>query len=159
MESIYKERILALAGGKAHFYHSEGSGKRSIPLEDICTNIETGTRIYTCGPARFYDTLRNLVDSGSIFSDALRCESFGVHQESNGKESSAVLSRTGETILVKDNQTILSALTESGINITYDCMRGERGMCAVDYTNGEITHRDNCLSNEERNHRVCICVS
>lgn len=158
-DHVFKERILALAGQKAHFYHSEGSGKRSMPLEDICTNIEAGTRIYACGPARFYDALRNLVDAGNISSDALRYESFGVHQESNGKESFAVLSGTGETILIKDNQTILSALTESGINITYDCMRGECGICAVDYKNGEITHRDNCLSDEERNHRVCICVS
>jgi len=100
-----------------------------------------------------------MVDDGVISADKLHFESFGVQQQQNGKGAIAVLSETGETILVREDQPVLEALTQSGIRVSYDCMRGECGMCAVGYRDGEVTHRDTCLSDDERRHRVCLCVS
>jgi hypothetical protein len=46
---------------------------------------------------------------------------------------------------------------------TYDCLRGECGLCAVDILRleGEADHRDVFLSDEEKrsNRRICTCVS
>lgn len=158
-DHIYKERIQTLAGRKAYFYHSEGIGKRRLDLKDICTRLELGTHLYACGPTRFYETLNALVKEEVIPADALHHEHFGVQREQNKTETMAELSKSGRNVLIQKNQAIIDALTQSGISVTYDCMRGECGMCAVSYWGGEVEHRDYCLSDEARNHRVCLCVS
>jgi len=157
-DHIYRETIETLAGHNACFYHSQGAGKQPLDINTVCANLNPGTHIYACGPPGFYTVLSDMVDADAISADNLHFESFGVKQQ-NGKDAIAVLSETGGTVLVRDDQPILKALTQCGIGVSYDCMRGECGMCAVGYRDGEVAHRDTCLSDDERRHRVCLCVS
>jgi vanillate O-demethylase ferredoxin subunit len=64
---------------------------------------------------------------------------------------------------VRSDQTLLEALIGAGVEMIYDCQRGECGLCAVSVleAEGPIDHRDVFLSAEERTAatRMCACVS
>jgi ferredoxin len=64
---------------------------------------------------------------------------------------------------VRPDQSLLEALTGAGIDMVYDCQRGECGLCAVDVlaTEAEIDHRDVFFSAAEKREgkRMCACVS
>jgi len=165
-DHLYRERLEALAAGRAHFYHSEGARKRPLDLKEVCARLGTNTHVYACGPLRFLEGLRRLVDEGVLSNEALHQESFGAGYVRDNRtsrtgevEATAVLAKTGRSILVRSGQSILTALDQSGIRVPYDCMRGECGMCAVDYCDGKVVHKDRCLSDEEHRYRICLCVS
>jgi len=67
------------------------------------------------------------------------------------------------SIPVRSDQTLLEALLGAGVDMIYDCQRGECGLCAVTIVEKDaaIDHRDVFLSSEEKaeNHRMCSCVS
>ncbi len=53
---------------------------------------------------------------------------------------------------VRSDQTLLDALIEAGVDMIYDCQRGECGLCAVKVVEreGEIDHRDVFLNKDEK---------
>jgi len=67
------------------------------------------------------------------------------------------------SVPVRSDQTLLEALIGAGVEMIYDCQRGECGLCAVKVLEkeAEIDHRDVFFSPEEKaeNHRMCACVS
>jgi ferredoxin len=73
------------------------------------------------------------------------------------------LRRSGRTVTVGRDTSILDALTVEGIDVLSDCRRGECGLCPLRVLEGgeRIDHRDRYLSAEERasGETLCICVS
>jgi vanillate O-demethylase ferredoxin subunit len=67
------------------------------------------------------------------------------------------------TVEVRPEQTLLEALLGAGIDMIYDCERGECGLCAVEVLEHDraIDHRDVFFSEEEKHsgRRMCACVS
>ena len=65
--------------------------------------------------------------------------------------------------MVPENKTMLDALNEAGVEVMWDCLRGECGLCAVDMVevDGGIDHRDVFLSDHQKqeNTKLCTCVS
>jgi ferredoxin len=60
-------------------------------------------------------------------------------------------------------QTMLEALKTAGVEMIFDCLRGECGLCALPIleTDGIVDHRDVFFSEEEKaaNAKLCTCVS
>jgi ferredoxin len=54
-------------------------------------------------------------------------------------------------------------LDEANIDVMYDCMKGECGLCQVDILeySGAIDHRDFFFNETEKskNNKLCACVS
>jgi len=50
-------------------------------------------------------------------------------------------------------------LLDTGVSVPHDCKRGECSMCVTRVINSEPEHRDLCLTTEEKNSSMCICVS
>ena len=61
-----------------------------------------------------------------------------------------VLARSGRTLTVRADQTILDCLIENGEEPMHDCNRGECGVCTTAVLEGEIDHRDYVLSKNEK---------
>lgn len=69
------------------------------------------------------------------------------------------LNRSGLTIPVNSDQTILQALRASGQQVTSSCESGTCGSCRTGLLAGVADHRDMVLSNEERTNNIMVCVS
>jgi len=63
------------------------------------------------------------------------------------------------TLTVRPGQTALQALTEAGVVVEPGCQTGGCGMCATAYVEGDIIHKDGCLSVSDRERYFCPCVS
>jgi len=63
------------------------------------------------------------------------------------------------TLTVRPGQTALQALVEAGVAIEPGCQTGGCGLCAIAYVEGDIIHKDACLTTADRERYFCPCVS
>ena len=68
---------------------------------------------------------------------------------------------TGQVVTVGPDQSIIEALEEAGVEVVYDCQRGDCGICQTEVLEGIPEHRDVVLTDEEKasNTVMQICVS
>jgi vanillate O-demethylase ferredoxin subunit len=53
----------------------------------------------------------------------------------------------------------LSVLQAAGVPVEPGCMTGACGECRLAYVEGDVIHKDGCLSAADREHFFCPCVS
>ena len=70
-----------------------------------------------------------------------------------------VLKRAGKTLTVPADKSILQALAEAGIKIKTLCKEGVCGTCRVGLVSGHADHRDEVLTDDERERNIQVCVS
>lgn len=127
-------------------------------------------QIYCCGPAPLMDTLTELMDEDGR-AEALHVERFtvdplarvGAADDSDGSVDTfdVELARTGGTISVGADETVLEAVRRAGVDHPSSCEMGICGTCETRVVAGEIDHRDDLLTDAEKQRGDCmmICVS
>lgn len=118
---------------------------------------------YLCGPIGMLEAAKVAWAEAGRPVSRLRYEVFGDSGLFAEKPFTVDILNRGITVPVRSDQTLLEALLGAGVEMIYDCQRGECGLCAVKVLekNAAIDHRDVFLSPEEKaeNHRMCACVS
>ncbi len=69
------------------------------------------------------------------------------------------LAKTGRTVEVPADKSILEVLRENGSDVPSSCETGTCGTCRVKYLAGKADHRDLVLSEHEKADTIMICVS
>lgn len=159
---------LLTAGALAHHttFHfgiaSDGVGAR---MEALLDSAPAGSKLYVCGPDAFIEVARVLGGAHPMLS-AVHWESFaaerGAGAAAEGSSGFAVrLARSGRTLQVAPDKTILQVLQENGVVVDCSCMEGVCGLCITSVLEGEPEHRDEVLTDEEkaRGDQMTICVS
>jgi dimethylamine monooxygenase subunit B len=62
-------------------------------------------------------------------------------------------------LAVAPGASTLSVLQEAGVPIEPGCLSGGCGSCATPYVEGDVVHKDACLSPVDREREFCPCVS
>lgn len=62
-------------------------------------------------------------------------------------------------LTVPSDRSALAVLLDAGVVIEPGCMTGGCGECATEYVEGDVVHKDACLSLDERKRLFCPCVS
>lgn len=118
---------------------------------------------YLCGPIGMLEAAKTAWAAAGRPVSRLRYEVFGDSGLFAEKPFSVDILNRGITVPVRPDQTLLEALLGAGVDMIYDCQRGECGLCAVEVLekSAQIDHRDVFLSAEEKaeDHRMCACVS
>lgn len=66
----------------------------------------------------------------------------------------------GPLIPVREDQSILAAVLDAGADVLFSCEEGTCGSCQTTVISGDVDHRDDLLTDDERNDRqMLICVS
>jgi ferredoxin len=60
---------------------------------------------------------------------------------------------------VPEDKSALTVLLDADLPIEPGCMTGGCGECATPYVEGQVIHKDSCLSSAERQRNFCPCVS
>lgn len=132
---------------------------------DLVTLMNTqavNTVVYLCGPRGMIDAARNTAIEAGIDEASIHIELFSSAETQDGDTAFEVeVSNTGQIINVAANQSIIEALESAGIDVMYDCQRGDCGICQCDVISGTPDHRDVVLSDEEKasGKVMQICVS
>ncbi|MFJ7954770.1 PDR/VanB family oxidoreductase [Streptomyces sp. NPDC096319] len=110
--------------------------------------------VYCCGPEGLMDAVTAAMPEGR----APRLERFTA-AAATGTAFEVELRRSGRTLTVAADQSLLSAVREELPGITYSCRQGFCGTCRQRVLEGEVDHRDELLTDDERDDSMLICVS
>ncbi len=120
-------------------------------------------QIYLCGPKPFMSLVDDVAAS-TWPPDSVKREYFTANSEFLGSARDSfevTLARSGGTYYVRSDETILDVLYDNGVNVNYSCEQGVCGTCLTGVVEGIPDHRDNFLTEKQKevNDRMCICVS
>lgn len=140
-----------------------GDEGRRIDIAAEIGALHPDGELYVCGPLGMLEAVKSAWAATGRPVSRLRYEVFG----DSGKfaEAPFQVSVAGREMAVSvgADQTLLEALLDAGVDMIYDCRRGECGLCTVDVLarEGAIDHRDVFFSEAEKREgrRMCACVS
>jgi len=138
------------------------SDESRLGIAAVLDRAPGDAHIYVCGPAGMIEAVKNgAVDKG-IPAARIHYELFKAEPAVSADDAFEVeLRSTGQVITVAVNQSIIDALERAGVEVLYDCRRGDCGICQCGVILGTPDHRDVILSDEEKasNKVMQICVS
>lgn len=120
-----------------------------------------GAHVYVCGPSGFMDRVIAEAKAAGYESGRIHYEYFNAQVDTHGTAFEVVAARSGVTLQVGPDQTILDALAKAGIRVKKSCEQGVCGTCICDVLEGTPDHKDKFLSEEERedNDQIVVCCS
>jgi ferredoxin-NADP reductase len=134
-----------------------------IDLDAEIARLVPGGEFYVCGPIGMLEAAKRHWRRSGRPIDQLRFETFGNSGRFASEPFKVKIPRLGKEVDVPVGQTMLEALEAAGIDMIFDCRRGECGLCALPIleTDGIVDHRDVFFSDEEKaaNVKLCTCVS
>ncbi|MFI6805024.1 PDR/VanB family oxidoreductase [Streptomyces luteogriseus] len=129
-----------------------------LDLPSVLDDVPEGTLVYCCGPGPLLDAVEARCPSG-----VLRVERFRPKEQESGgtTEFEVELARSGRTLTVAPEVSVLDAVRDAGVEVLYSCTEGTCGTCETDVLDGEPDHRDSVLTEDERaaGETMLICVS
>jgi len=143
--------------GQITIHHDHGDPEQ---VYDFWPLLEAPDKahIYCCGPAALMDEVRDM--SGHWPMDAVHFESFvPVQAVREDDKAFTIRIEDGPNILVPADKTILETLRTQGVTARSSCESGSCGTCKMRLVSGEADHRDLCLTDEERQTHLMVCVS
>ena len=162
-DAAFAAELAEALGDRLEIYAS-AEGRR-LDAGAFLSGHKEGTLAAVCGPLSLMNEARRAwAAAGGVASD-LRFETFGSSGCRASEPFRIRFALHGETreIAVPETKSMLDALAGAGVEVAYDCLRGECGLCVLDVTgvSGEIDHRDVFLSDRQKqaNTKICACVS
>jgi ferredoxin-NADP reductase len=133
-----------------------------LDLPGFLGEPRTGVPIYACGPAPLLAAVEAACADRRPRS--LRTERFVSEEPAAAVRRAPFdveLARTGVTVTVPPEMTILEAVGKVGVEVLSSCRQGICGTCETTVLAGDPDHRDAVLEDHERQAGGCmfICVS
>ena len=147
---------LAVYGDRVTIRTDDHNGLPSAA--DLLGPTPTGTAVYCCGPPPMLNSIRTeLLGRGDI---ELHFERFSPPPVEDGRPFTVGLDSSGQQIPVGATESTLAAIRRELPSVPYSCQQGFCGTCKVRVLAGEVDHRDNILTEPEREAGVMLtCVS
>ncbi|TJZ55462.1 oxidoreductase [Streptomyces piniterrae] len=118
--------------------------------------------VYCCGPEPLMDAVAALLPDGPD-APTLHTERFAPAAPAPAGGSAPFeveLRRTGRTVSVPSDTSVLRAIRDQALpDLPYSCEQGFCGTCQQRVLAGEVDHRDDLLTDAERDDSLLICVS
>jgi ferredoxin-NADP reductase len=130
-----------------------------LDLGRVQSEAAAGAQIYCCGPAGLLNALEERFKAANL-AEALHVERFtpaGV----DGTALRVILARSGREVTVGSHCSILEALRAAGCDVPSSCEQGLCGTCETKVLAGKPDHRDQLLTDDERERGdvMMVCVS
>jgi ferredoxin-NADP reductase len=141
--------------------HSSEAGTRLDAAQRLGT-MQQDTVVYCCGPERLMTAVEEATAAWP--EDSIHFEWFTPRSRPADETSGSfevICQRSGLTLTVPPDKSIMAVLSEAGIEVPRSCEQGICGTCETRVISGEVDHRDSILSASERaaNQTMMICVS
>ncbi|MFI7340415.1 PDR/VanB family oxidoreductase [Streptomyces sp. NPDC050085] len=150
------EKLDAGAGRVTVVAEDDGAAGGRPDLTGALAATAPGTAVYCCGP----EGLMAAVESALPEGRTLHLERFTPRNSADGNGPFEVeLRRSGTVVDVPADSTVLAAVRAQLPNVSYSCEQGFCGTCQQRVLEGEIDHRDELLTDAERDDSMLICVS
>ena len=145
-------------------FHFDDEAERLLDVAPILSRVPDGARVYCCGPAPLMKAVGEA--AAALPQGTVRFEYFTAAEDAapapEGERAfTIVLRRSGVTLTVPADKSILEVLEGQGRAHPFSCREGLCRTCEAAVCEGEPDHRDYVLSDEERQRgkTMTICVS
>jgi vanillate O-demethylase ferredoxin subunit len=153
---------LAELHGERLVLHVDAEGS-PLDVPGLVGSVDAQTEFYMCGPIRLMDAVRRTWLDAGLPPANLRYETFGSSGWFEPEEFVARVPQRQVETTVRTDETLLEALTRAGVDLMYDCRKGECGLCLLDVScvDGALDHRDVFLSADQQatGRSLATCVS
>ncbi|MEU9146845.1 PDR/VanB family oxidoreductase [Streptomyces sp. NPDC048349] len=143
---------LAVHGGRVSVVPEDEAG---LPDLSVVAAAAPGTLVYCCGP----EPLMQAVTAAAPDPAAVRLERFAAPAPGPARPFTLELRRSGLTVEVGADETALAAVRRELPATPYSCEQGFCGTCQHRVLEGEVDHRDELLTDGEREDSMLLCVS
>lgn len=150
----FLDELAVLAGGTLDVRPDDECG---VPdLDRILSEVPRGHAVYVCGPPAMLETARVRLAAPDF---EVHSERFSAPPVIGGEPFDVELRRTGVTVTVASDQSVLAAVRDRVPDLAYSCQQGFCGTCVVKVVDGDVEHHDRVLLDSERADSMAICVS
>ena len=146
-------------GDRVTFHYDDAA---PLDLAALVDGIDPATHLYVCGPKGMIEAARAAANAAGLPDDQIHFELFSTPQPQEGdSEFEVEIASTGEVFTIPPGRSIIEVLEEGGVDLIYDCQRGDCGICQTEVLEGIPDHRDVVLSDAEKSEGklMQICVS
>jgi ferredoxin-NADP reductase len=133
-----------------------------LDLDQILGQPQPDTLVYTCGPEGLLQAVESRCAGwppGSLHVERFSAKPVDASAVSTSFE--VVCQRSGITVTVPEDKTILEVVQDAGVPALSSCLEGVCGTCETAVVEGEPDHRDSLLTDDEKaaGDYMMICVS
>ena len=120
-----------------------------------------GAHVYVCGPASLIEAVKQTARDLGWPASQVHYEHFSLADERPRRPFAVKLQSSGREVQVSESESLLEALEREGVPVTHSCRIGGCGSCEIAVSEGQVEHRDHCLSEEDRRAgcSMIACVS
>src|SRR3954463_12343633 len=119
-----------LLGDRLELFISDEGRRLDVGAE--IDRLHPDGELYLCGPLRLRDAAVRAWRERARRADRLQFETFASGGRFAPEEFVVRLAdQDGREVVVRRNRTVLDALKDQGVDMMWDCLRGECGLCAV----------------------------
>lgn len=147
--------------GRVDIRFDHEPGVAMLDLAEIVANHSgKDTHFYACGPGPLLDAFE--MATGDLPAACRHLERFTADLKPASDEAlshfEVVLARSGITLQIGPEKSILDAMLDAGVHVDFSCMEGICGSCKVEVLDGVPDHRDVVLTDEERARQDAMLV-
>lgn len=166
--TAFREDLTALCGDNVILHHDGGDPSKGIKLTEVLAERPEGAHLYICGPSGLLNAAKEAADHWPLYSVHVELFSSALSGKSDEETDSSVdeafeieLAKSGMTLTVPADKSIMEVLEDAGVEVDYVCREGWCATCETPMLSGKADHRDEVLDDEEKaaNERIQICVS
>jgi tetrachlorobenzoquinone reductase len=153
--TLFRDRLQNHPDARIHY---SAPGRETIT--SLLERTDCQCEMYCCGPESMLNEFELAAASRGI--RRWHVERFGATvNEALDRDFSVVLAKSKREVRVRRGDTILNALREASVEVSYSCEEGVCGACEVKYLSGVPLHRDHVrtATEHERLRTVMICCA
>jgi ferredoxin-NADP reductase len=154
--------VLREHGDAVRFHFDDQHGL--LDLGAVLASLEPEEHVYCCGPQPMMAAVE--AQASPLQAARVHFEYFAAPADSGSDAAPAgafrvELRRSGMTLDVAPDQSILEAVEAAGLAVPFSCREGTCRTCETSICSGTVEHRDYVLSQDERaaGKSMMICVS
>lgn len=157
-DAAYLDDLTAAFGDRVLVHHDEGDPEKIYDFWDHFAEPQK-MHVYCCGPKPLMDEIAAI--SGHWPEGRVNFEDFKPVEvvRADDEAFEVELRKSGQTLTVPADRSILETLREAGFATVSSCESGTCGTCKTRLIEGEADHRDMVLMDEEKADKIMICVS
>ncbi len=159
--TAFRSEVEAIAGDDLIYHHDGGDPSQGIKPDQVLADQPAGTHVYVCGPKPLIDAVR--AAAADWPEDHVHFELFSAapDQDWQNEPFEIYLSRRRMDLTVPADRTILEVVRDAGVFADSSCEQGLCSTCRVRVISGEIEHRDQILTGEDKakGDTMMMCIS
>ncbi|KAK2595119.1 hypothetical protein QQS21_007145 [Conoideocrella luteorostrata] len=151
----FADRLSAFQDSVVIYDRSKGE---RMDIANIVKTMPWNSHLYTCGPNRMMEAVKNSVEACGLPANEVHYEAFAADISGDPFEVK-IANKNNKILKVDDDESLLEVLRREYPDIPSSCEVGNCGTCKISLKNGRVDHRGTALLPEEKDSAMLACVS